>query len=330
MENTAKNRGILFIDTHCSKAFSLGFATYENGNEFHENFDSKSKKPQFSEYISGTDPSVEFFDKLEILLRNFYHKNFNEILHSRQGILAKIAGICIVKGPGSLTGLRIGSSIALGLSMGLKIAITAVSIWDLLLKKHPKSHVFFYTGTKKWMYKTGQNSGVYEAIATVAKHEQNSEVYEAIANVAKHEQNGGVYEATKDVISGQNGGDYEAQQKQNDKKIGDILEKDQIENLIISQNLTWISNNPEKLFVKNSPENAQNFEKTSQKICKKNPTENSDQNFDQISYQFDQKPFQNPPKWPKNIPYPNIIELLPENLNLASSDLNLIYNITTF
>lgn len=214
MENT---KGILLIDTHCSKKFSLAFAALNNQQTWN------------IETTEGIDPSIEIFEKIEKLIANFYQKHHKQNLQSKNEILAQIQEICIIKGPGSLTGLRIGSSIALGLSMGLNIPIKGISIWDLLLKEHPKSHIFFYTGTKKWMHRYNENNSQKEQ----------------------------------------------------------ILEKDEVDTLINTE-ISWISNNVEKFT---------------------NLLENTLEN---------------------NIEYPQMIPLMLRHLELATENLNLIYNIAVF
>lgn len=115
----------LFIDTHCSKNFNIGYL--ENDNLKIE---------------EGTDASIQLIEKIEKLTQN----NFQEII--------------ILKGPGSLTGLRIGSALALGISAGKKIPIKGLTIWDLLLPL--AQEIYFHTGTKKWVKKTETTEEILE------------------------------------------------------------------------------------------------------------------------------------------------------------------------
>lgn len=128
----------LFIDTHASKTFTIGFA---NKNETEENF----------LYLKGEDAAIEMIEKIEQLSKN------------------EIEQIIINKGPGSLTGLRIGSSFAQGIALAKNIPILAISLFDLLLEEYPNTDIFFYTGTKKWIHKTEQEEKIIETDFKITK-----------------------------------------------------------------------------------------------------------------------------------------------------------------
>lgn len=178
----------LLIDTHKSKCFSL--AAYKNG---------------LLQIEHGLDASSEMIQLIDKLTSN------------------QITEVHFISGPGSLTGLRIGASVAQGIAIAKNIPIKAFKLWDLLMNEYPDADIFFYTGTKKWIKKN--------------KLEEL------------------------------------------------ILEIDEIEKME-SQNF-WICNNPEKLIYT--------------KLKKE-----------------------------KNIPYPNLPELMHKYANLATNDLNLLYPVTNF
>ncbi len=133
----------LFIETHCSKNFTIG---YWNDNEF------LSEK--------GNDAATEIIFLIEKLTK----KNFEQII--------------FLKGPGSLTGLKIGGSHALGLSIGLSVGLKtpvyALSLYDLIFAKYPECIFYFYTGTKKWVVKTLQSEKIQEIAAIEENLEQNN------------------------------------------------------------------------------------------------------------------------------------------------------------
>lgn len=112
---------VLYIDTHSTRSFWVGY--YNNNN-----LDSFS-------ILNGNDAATEMIDKINILSGS----DFDTII--------------INKGPGSLTGLRIGSSFAQGISLAKDIPILGISMWNILLAEFPETDVFFYTGTKKWIKK---------------------------------------------------------------------------------------------------------------------------------------------------------------------------------
>lgn len=112
-----KNMKTLYIDTHCTKTFEIG---YEN--------------EQFTT-ISGSDASLEILEKIEFLTKN------------------QIERIIICTGPGSLTGLRIGSCFANGIALAKNIEVYGLSLWNLLFEDISDLTVLFHTGTKKWIYK---------------------------------------------------------------------------------------------------------------------------------------------------------------------------------
>jgi len=117
----------LFIDTHFSRKFSIG--TNHNGQ---------------MEILTGANAAKEMMELIDTLTQN------------------KITKIFIIKGPGSLTGLRIGSSCAMGIACAKNIPIFSLSIWDLLLSEHPDADIFFYTGTKKWIKKNLRKEKIIE------------------------------------------------------------------------------------------------------------------------------------------------------------------------
>jgi hypothetical protein len=118
----------LFIDTHASKQFSLGFC--ENG---------------VLTQINMEDAASEFLQALENLVGK---KDIHEII--------------LIKGPGSLTSLRIGASFALGLSLAKNIPLKSFSIYDLILREYPDHTLYFYTGTKKWVKKSAKIEEIIE------------------------------------------------------------------------------------------------------------------------------------------------------------------------
>lgn len=60
-------------------------------------------------------------------LANTLLKKYSDILKNMRIDQKDLAGICVFKGPGSFTGLRIGISFANGLAYGLKIPIYGTS-----------------------------------------------------------------------------------------------------------------------------------------------------------------------------------------------------------
>lgn len=127
----------LFIDTHNQKEFGIGLF---NNNEY--------------QYLTGNDASANLL------------ANINKINQDND-----IDEIYFIKGPGSLTSLRIGSSTALGLALGIKkrlkkeVAIKSLAIWDVLLEELPEeTEIFFHTGTKKWIKKTQQHEEMVESL----------------------------------------------------------------------------------------------------------------------------------------------------------------------
>lgn len=132
----------LFIDTHSFQSFGIGL--------YKEKYD----------YIIGTDASKN-------LLVSFKKLDNEEIKTN------EIDEIIIINGPGSLTGLRIGSSTALGIALGLQtrigkeIPIKSLNVWDILLNEHKDLTIFFYTGTKKWIIKTKEDEIISENIEDI-------------------------------------------------------------------------------------------------------------------------------------------------------------------
>ncbi|WP_342262229.1 hypothetical protein [Alphaproteobacteria bacterium endosymbiont of Tiliacea citrago] len=118
---------ILYIDTHSTKNFNIG---YFNGEIFVEK--------------NGKDASCEMIDSINELTKN----NIDKII--------------INKGPGSLTGLRIGSSFAQGIALYKNIQVLGISIWDILLLEYPDTDIFFFTGTKKWIKKNSTEEIIFE------------------------------------------------------------------------------------------------------------------------------------------------------------------------
>jgi tRNA A37 threonylcarbamoyladenosine modification protein TsaB len=115
----------LFIDTHSTKNFAV--ATTHTDPVF-----GKDASTELIQYISELE-KVEKFEEIVIL-----------------------------RGPGSLTGLRIGSAIAQGLALGRKASVKGITIWDLLLEEFPESCVLFNTGTKKWIKKTASSEQIID------------------------------------------------------------------------------------------------------------------------------------------------------------------------
>lgn len=163
--------GILFIDTHCSKNFALGFAD----NNLH-----------FFEKLEGADPSIEMIQNIEKIIANFLEKHARNLQNDKsesnwdfENYKKNISKIILITGPGSLTGLRIGSAFALGIAMGLNISIQSLTIWDLLLefatqesennKIADTAEIFFYTGTKKWLHRCAGNEEKILEIEEIAE-----------------------------------------------------------------------------------------------------------------------------------------------------------------
>lgn len=117
----------LFIDTHNTRSFSVAF-------------DSEA---QFS-FLSGNDAASELIHSIDSLSSNSIEK------------------IVIITGPGSLTGLRIGSSFAQGIALAKNIQVLGISVWDLLLTEFPLADIFFFTGTKKWIKKNSKEEIIIE------------------------------------------------------------------------------------------------------------------------------------------------------------------------
>jgi hypothetical protein len=129
----------LFIDTHNYMAFGIAF---DDGQKY--------------KYIMAQDASSKLLASLKAL-----------------NLKQEINEIIIIKGPGSLTGLRIGSSSALGIALGIKmrtkkdIIIKSLTIWDILLNEYDNLTIFFYTGTKKWIIKTKETEIITENIENI-------------------------------------------------------------------------------------------------------------------------------------------------------------------
>lgn len=110
---------ILYIDTHKTKFFAIG---YYNDNKL--------------TIQNGTDASIEILSKIHKICKNQINK------------------IIINTGPGSLTGLRIGSSIAQGIALGKNIEVLGLNLWQLIFNEYENIEFYFHTGTKQWIYKT--------------------------------------------------------------------------------------------------------------------------------------------------------------------------------
>jgi len=130
----------LFIDTHNWQEFGVGLQA--NNGEY--------------AYQIGQDACKEMMVLFDKLLEKSQKHEISEIV--------------IIKGPGSLTGLRIGSSTTLGIALGIEMSakkpvkITALSLYDILLAEYPNSTIVFYTGTKKWIIKTRESEIISEDI----------------------------------------------------------------------------------------------------------------------------------------------------------------------
>lgn len=105
---------LIFIDTHCSKRFYIGYYTAET-----------------CKIAEGVDAGAEIISIIHELSKGV----FDSIMY--------------ITSPGSFTGLRIGSAIALGIAAGREIKIHTITVWDLL--RAPNLTVLFYMGTKKWL-----------------------------------------------------------------------------------------------------------------------------------------------------------------------------------
>jgi hypothetical protein len=122
----------IFIDTHSSFEFGIGRL---RGDEYR--------------FLCGIDTASEMIP----------------LLHQLVGSDEKIDSIVLINGPGSLTGLRIGASFALGIAAGTGIPIQSLTLWDILLEEG--TDVYFYTGTKKWAKRILKNGIVEELIVTI-------------------------------------------------------------------------------------------------------------------------------------------------------------------
>lgn len=126
---------ILLIDTHSTKNFGIGIIDPGlHGGDFDLIYESY-----------GEDAATELLEKIE-----------------NTGKFEFINRIITICGPGSLTGLRIGSSFAQGLQIGKGISVFGIYLWDLFFSEWPDIEVFFYTGTKKWIYKTAFEQKILE------------------------------------------------------------------------------------------------------------------------------------------------------------------------
>lgn len=119
----------LFIDTHKSKNFSIGYSDSENKLTV----------------ISKNDANMEAIDAIYEISNN-----------------KPISKIIIINGPGSLSGLRIGASFALGIAVGKNIKVFSLNLFDIILRKYPNCEIIFNTGTKKWIKKTSTDEIITE------------------------------------------------------------------------------------------------------------------------------------------------------------------------
>lgn len=86
----------------------------------------RTDKPEAEIGLFENGKRVEYFSwKAHRQLAETIHKNLSEILLSHQVNLSDITGIIIYKGPGSFTGLRIGSSVANALGYSLAVSVVA-------------------------------------------------------------------------------------------------------------------------------------------------------------------------------------------------------------
>lgn len=120
----------LYIDTHRTKIFDIGF------------YNNKTFTLQ-----SGTDTSLEILEKIEFLTQKKFEK------------------IIICTGPGSLTGLRIGSCLAKGMTLAKNIETYGINIWTLIFNEFQDIEIYFHTGTKKWLYKTKDKEEIMEKLS---------------------------------------------------------------------------------------------------------------------------------------------------------------------
>ncbi len=193
----------LFIDTHESKVFAIALSDGKNtiivngtdpstelihaiieAKQEIAKLDAQKLNSQELSEINENNESQNCFTVTKLLDSSFSQDHSANLLHN-----FKIENIIFARGPGSLTGLRIGSSFALGLALGSKAKIQTLSVWDILLEKYDSNNahdyannieqsfitndieIFFYTGTKKWVHKTKTSETILEIdeLATLPK-----------------------------------------------------------------------------------------------------------------------------------------------------------------
>jgi tRNA threonylcarbamoyl adenosine modification protein YeaZ len=97
-----------------------------------------------------------FTEDISITKSDGLLRDLDQLLKSNKIERSEIAKICISNGPGSVTGIRIGKSLAYGMGDSLGIEVFEISILDAMRFKFPKLQkvvTAFYSGDSKVYFK---------------------------------------------------------------------------------------------------------------------------------------------------------------------------------